>query len=387
MALIIEEHWEQPESEVYHAHFDCFSGAAGDMMLSACLDAAGDDREKLLKHITRCLEQGMPDLKGEFSILPRQVWRGIGSISGLHIQVQSKYNHAAAPVPSSVHDHNHDNGSSHSHQHQHEHQHEQQYRHEHEHEHEHHHSHQASSPPEGKSADKSQEQQEDESAGHHSHTHSHSQGTHSHGSQAHTHSHAHESSSSIGPLRNLPEIKRMLNEAPTEFIPNWVKEKGIKAFTELARAEARTHGATTIEDVHFHEVGAVDSIVDTIGTLLALHALGVATISCSRLPLGEGTVWTDHGLLPVPAPATLRLMVGMPTCPGPKGITGELVTPTAAALLRVLVQSSPSSQVLGRPPAFTPRKIGIGAGTKDFEKHPNILRLILGDTVDEGNQK
>jgi len=177
----------------------------------------------------------------------------------------------------------------------------------------------------------------------------------------------------------------MLLEAPMEHIPTWVQEHAIAAFTELAHAEAKTHGAASSDAVHFHEVGAVDSIVDTVGTLLALHALAVTSVSCSRLPLGEGTVWTDHGLLPVPAPATLRLMMGMPTCPGPKGITGELVTPTAAALLRVLVQqSAPSSSsrtIEGRPPAFTIRQIGIGAGTKDFEKHPNILRLILGDCL------
>ena len=116
------------------------------------------------------------------------------------------------------------------------------------------------------------------------------------------------------------------------------------------------------------------------------------SVSCSRLPLGEGTVWTDHGLLPVPAPATMRLMVGMPTCPGPRGVTGELVTPTAAALLRVLTgahlkEESEESywrqkQVAGRPPNFTPRAVGIGAGSKDFEKHANILRLVLGDEAE-----
>ena len=188
----------------------------------------------------------------------------------------------------------------------------------------------------------------------------------------------------------------MLQNAPSEHIPTWVKDTAIAAFTELAHAEAKTHGATSSDAVHFHEVGAVDSIVDTVGTLVALHALGVTSVSCSRLPLGEGTVWTDHGLLPVPAPATLRLMVGMPTCPGPKGTTGELVTPTAAALLRVLVRrhdtttaSAPirSSSMEGRPPNFTIRAIGIGAGTKDFEKHPNVLRLMLGDSfVESGKQ-
>ena len=147
-----------------------------------------------------------------------------------------------------------------------------------------------------------------------------------------------------------------------------------------------------------------------------LHYLGVdlgdndkkVAVTCSALPLGEGTVWTDHGLLPVPAPATLRLMVGMPTCPGPRGVTGELVTPTAAALLRVLTGVSSSSslssadynnhndsdvktawqptKIPGRPPCMIPCAIGVGAGTKDFERHPNVLRLILGHDLQQQQQ-
>ncbi|EED96330.1 hypothetical protein THAPSDRAFT_260852, partial [Thalassiosira pseudonana CCMP1335] len=224
---------------------------------------------------------------------------------------------------------------------------------------------------------------------------------------SHGHSHSHNSNSQSN-LRNLPQIKEMLLSAPPTHIPPLVASLAIQSFTELAYAEMNTHGADSVESVHFHEVGAVDSIVDTVGTVLALYYLGVDLgISCSRLPLGEGSVWTDHGLLPVPAPATLRLMVGMPTCQGPKGVTGELVTPTAAALLRVLTgissaQENNSSKshwqpkaVIGRPPCFTPRAIGLGAGTKDFERHPNVLRLILGDdiqnskssTINERNHK
>ncbi|KAL7535188.1 hypothetical protein ACHAXR_006328 [Thalassiosira sp. AJA248-18] len=206
-------------------------------------------------------------------------------------------------------------------------------------------------------------------------------------------------------LRNLPQISQMLKSAPSQHIPPHVAILAIETFTALAHAEMATHGAESIDQVHFHEVGAVDSIVDTVGTLLALFHLGVdlgdgdddgvkdCAVTCSSLPLGEGTVWTDHGLLPVPAPATLRLMIGMPTCPGPKGVTGELVTPTAAALLRVLtgvysgrdIDSDgsywQSKGVLGRPPSLIPRAVGVGAGTKDFERHPNVLRLILGDRL------
>mmetsp|Transcript_7832 Transcript_7832/g.15692 ORF Transcript_7832/g.15692 Transcript_7832/m.15692 type:complete len:172 (-) Transcript_7832:298-813(-) len=123
-------------------------------------------------------------------------------------------------------------------------------------------------------------------------------------------------------------------------------------------------------------------------------------ITCSRLPLGEGTVWTDHGLLPVPAPATMHLLIGMPTCPGPAGVTGELVTPTAAALLRVVtgVHDRERGAVVcggkeggfwkpreldGRPPCWTPRAVGLGAGSKNFQRHPNIVRLLLGDGLEQ----
>lgn len=317
---------------VYHAHFDCFSGAAGDMMLAACLDASGDG-ESLMKHVQCCIEQGLPDLRDEFSLEMKLVRKGeMGSIASNYVTVNSRYDHAPTPIPSSNHtqhdDRRHDNGRE-SHNHDHE--------------------------PD---------------------LHSHS---HDHMSASHSHDHTHSSS---GPRRNLPKIRSMLELSLTEFIPIWVRDKAIETFTELAMAEATTHGASSLDAVHFHEVGAVDSIIDTVGTLLALYCLGVRSVSCSRLPLGEGTVWTDHGLLPVPAPATLRLMVDMPTCPGPPGVTGELVTPTAAALLRVLTRTkNRSNESMGRPPCFTIRKIGIGAGTKDFVKHPNIIRLILGNNV------
>jgi uncharacterized protein (DUF111 family) len=297
------------------------------------------------------------------------VWRGIGSIAALHVTVKSKYNHQAAPVPNKGQEMHHHEHASHSHSHEHEH---------HSHSHEHANTNVDNTP---KSEERKDNNNPSSIAKEHNHSHSHGHG------HDHSHSHAHHSSDSEhrGPLRNLPQIRQMLQDAPSKHIPEWVCDNAIEAFTELAKAEAMTHGAESTDAVHFHEVGAIDSIVDTVGTLLALYALGVATVSSSRLPLGEGTVWTDHGLLPVPAPATLRLMVGMPTCPGPKGTTGELVTPTAAALLRVLVKNrsktvpNNNKGVPCRPPEMILRKIGIGAGTKDFVKHPNVLRLMLGD--------
>jgi uncharacterized protein (DUF111 family) len=338
-----------------HAHFDCFSGAAGDMMLAACLDVAKDDRDRLMNHVSQCICKGLPELEGEFAISCSRVWRGVGSIAATHVTVQSLYDHEAAPVPTRTavpkeetklpkkneHDHSHSHGHEHTHGHSHEHQ----------------SSKLTTKPP----------VQANDTNGH----------AHEHG---HAHSHAH-SSNAKGPLRNLPDIRKMLQDAPSEWIPVWVRDTAIEAFTALAKAEATVHGAESMDVVHFHEVGAIDSIVDTVGTLLALYFLGVTTFSCSRLPLGEGTVKTDHGILPVPAPATLSLMVGMPVTPGPPGPTGELVTPTAAALLKILTANGGTTPMAGRSPLFTLRRVGVGAGTKDFHKHPNILRLLLGDTL------
>eukprot|EP00978_Attheya_sp_CCMP212_P013161 scaffold32954_cov51-Attheya_sp.AAC.3 len=366
-ALLVKE--EGPR----HAHFDCFSGAAGDMMLAACLDAHPHP-EMLLERIAECLRRGLPALANEFSVTQTRVWRGQGSIAARYVSVSSLYHHAPAPVPSHhdpnhhTHNHHHDQDEQHDH-HSHEHQHSQ-----HENNHQEdvqHHSHEHS----------------------HGHDHSHQSNNNNSDSHDHEHSHGHADQNGHGegsggpPLRNLPEIKAMLEEASVEWIPKKVKDWAVETFTALAEAEAMTHGATSINAVHFHEVGAVDSIVDTVGTLLGLNELGVSTVSCSRLPMGEGTVWTDHGLLPVPAPATLRLLIGMPTCPGPPGLTGELVTPTAAALLRTLTKPNDTHKnMAGRAPAFTPRAIGMGAGTKDFVKHPNIIRLIIGDNIATNDQ-
>jgi hypothetical protein len=355
-----------------HAHWDCFSGAAGDMMLAACVDAAGtasfdsnnnnDENqsktstasgEHLLKKVEDAIKFGLPDIANEFSIECQRVWRGSGSITAMHVTVNSIYQHQPAPVPlpstmaSTTSQHStstesptlhHDHGHEHHHHHHHHHPHDH-------HNHDHHHPHD-----------------------HDHHAREMNSSTHTHGSKL----------ASSGRVRNLPEIRHMLMSASKIYIPKSVRDQAIAVFTELAQAESTVHGASSINDVHFHEVGAIDSIVDTVGTLLALHYLNVTSVSCSRLPLGEGMVSTAHGILPVPAPATINLMMGMPITSGPPGRTGELVTPTAAALLRVLVNRPHD----GRAPNMTLCQVGIGAGTKDFVKHPNIIRLFIGHKVD-----
>lgn len=123
--------------------------------------------------------------------------------------------------------------------------------------------------------------------------------------------------------------------------------------------------ALPVEAVHLHEVGAIDALVDITGTVLGLHLLGVTGLYASPLPLGGGTVHCEHGVLPVPAPATLELLKALPAVPGPA--QAELVTPTGAALVAALALN------VGTPPAMKVEAAGYGAGTKDFS-HPNVLR-------------
>ncbi|OQR99015.1 hypothetical protein ACHHYP_07496 [Achlya hypogyna] len=154
-------------------------------------------------------------------------------------------------------------------------------------------------------------------------------------------------------------------------------------FACLARAEARAHGTTAdkawifsplaLTPVHFHEVGAIDSLIDTVGSVLALELLDVDEVHCSPLPYSNGFVRCAHGLMPVPVPATLDLMAGVPVVPAPVGATGELVTPTGMSLMKALATS------FGAPPAFLPQTHGSGAGTKDFPGHANIVRVVIGD--------
>ncbi len=171
------------------------------------------------------------------------------------------------------------------------------------------------------------------------------------------HSHTHRG------LRDIVEIIAGASLPPEATGP------AVQTFERLAAAEARVHG-TTIDEVHFHEVGAVDAIVDIVGAFCGLHRLGIEKVYASALPLGGGWVDTAHGRLPVPAPATVELLRGVPSYGGP--VEAELVTPTGAAILTTICHD------FGEMPPMTIHATGWGAGSKDLP-HPNLLRLFLGE--------
>ena len=170
--------------------------------------------------------------------------------------------------------------------------------------------------------------------------------------------------------RHLADVQEIIEAAN---LPEEVRQRAVAVFARLAEAEAHIHG-TTAEAVHFHEVGALDAIVDIVGVCAGLHEMAIDTLCASALPLGPGWSSSMHGRIPLPAPATLQLLAaaGAPTvaAPGP----GELVTPTGAALLAELAQF--------RQPSLRLRRIGYGAGQKVFD-WPNVARLWLGEEISE----
>ena len=313
------------------AYLECFSGISGDMFLGALLDA-GVPPEVLIRtvealgvdarlEISRVDRSGISATKldviaaGEKELPREEFWQ----------EALSTQQSALSPAA-----HSHDHGEEHAHAHS------------HSHVHGHEHSH-----GDGESHSHSRE---------HSHEHSHGQ-QHEHGSK-HTHSH-----------RGLKEIRQIIQAAG---ISQQAKDRAIRIFEALGAAEAKVHN-TDIEKIHFHEVGAIDAIVDIVCASVGADALGVDEWICSPLNVGGGTVVCAHGAFPIPAPATLELLKNTPVYSGE--IQKELVTPTGAAIVSVL--ASRFSQF----PAMKTEKIGYGAGTRNFKNSPNVLRLTVGETA------
>ena len=292
-------------------YFDCFSGISGDMVIGALIDAGADPN--LLEAELKKLQ-----IEDEYELKWKKVVKnGITSTKFDVILL----NNLEGNNPD-VHSHEHEHEHQHNHNHEHGHSHNQEHQHNHIHELEHH------------------------------HTHGHD---HSHG---HHHHHAH---------RAYKDIVELIEAA--DFSPP-IKEMALKIFKRIGEAEGHIHGIP-LEKVHFHEVGAVDSIIDIIGAAILIHQLKVESIQASAIPVGMGKISIDHGIYPVPAPATLEILKGVPI--EQSAMRAELTTPTGAAIIAVLAQE------FGPIPSMKISSIGYGAGTKTFKQHPNVLRVIIGN--------
>ena len=300
------------------AYLECFSGISGDMFLGALLDA-GVPPELFIKTV----EALGVDARLEISRVDRS---GI-SATKLDVIAAGEKELPREEFWDKDAEAAHSHSYSHNHQHSHDHEH---------------------------------------SAHSHSHDHSHSHGEgHSH---SHSHEHKHEHSHSHS-HRGLKEIRQIISKAN---ISQSAKDRAIRIFEALGAAEAKVHNSD-IEKIHFHEVGAIDAIVDIVCASVGSDALGVDEWICSPLNVGGGTVVCAHGTFPIPAPATLELLKKAPVYSGE--IQKELVTPTGAAIVSVL--ASKFSQF----PTMKAEKIAYGAGTRNFKNYPNVVRLTVGETV------
>ena len=328
-----------------------FAGISGNMLLGALLDA------------------GVPFafLQEEFAKLH------LGNYELVHKSVnksgiQAQYFNVVLPEEQE-HEHEHAHDGDHVHEHHHDHEHDHDDNHEHEHHHDHEHDH-AWMHAHGIAHSHDHELvHEEEPCGcdhHHDHEHNHDQ---EHHHEHHTHHHHHEH-------RNLHDIEEILDHSD---LPKEVIAKAKEVFLAIAKAEAKVHGST-VEEIHFHEVGAIDTIIDVVGNILALQYLGIEKVFTTPVNTGFGFVECAHGQMPVPAPATAELLQGIPNYRGT--VEKEMTTPTGAALLKVL--ASPVKEV---PDGFTGETIGYGAGTRDVAI-PNVLRVTMGlwnETVGTGN--
>lgn len=308
------------------AYLECFSGISGDMFLGALIDAGVPPEV-----FTRTVEALGVDARLEISRVDRS---GISATKADVIAAGQKElprEEFWAREMAHQHEHSHDHPHSRSHSHE-QHARSDDRAHDHSHSHDHGHSH--------------------ETADRHEHSHSHAHG----GSHSHQH-------------RGLTEIRQIINKAA---ISQTARDRAIRIFEALGRAEAKIHNSD-IEAIHFHEVGAIDAIVDIVCASVGAEALGVDEWVCSPLNVGGGTVVCAHGAFPIPAPATLELLKNAPVYSGE--IQKELVTPTGAAIVSVLASR------FAQFPRMKPVQSGYGAGSRDFKGHPNVLRLTIGESA------
>lgn len=346
-------------------YLDCFSGISGDMFIGALLDAGGDaqrmqtELQKLNIEEEYTLQWSKVNKNGitatKFDVHLQEAHEK-DHVEHHHVDEHSQadleaeegsgeahHDHERAHLHSHSHKHEHDHshehprGHDHSHDHVHDHHHDHVHDHHHDHVHDHHHHH-------------------DHPHHHHSHEHQH----HSH-DRSHSHSHHHHHH------RAYKDIVQMIEAAGFE---EPVRDTALRIFKIIGEAEGKIHGVP-LDDVHFHEVGAVDSIVDIVGASILIHQMGIEAIHSSSVPVGMGKIRIDHGIYPVPAPATLEILKGVLL--EASDVRFELTTPTGAAIVSVLAQQ------YGPIPSIKVTAVGYGAGTKTFADRPNVLRVIVGE--------
>ena len=317
------------------AYFDVFSGISGNMVLGALIDL-GVDKSELEEELKKL------GISNEYKIKTEKVDKqGIG---GTYVEVELLHdlNDQSNKDHKSDHDHkehkpevDHSN-ESHSHNHK-----------MNSESSDHSHTHSHNSHKHGNNQDHNSHHQHDHSHDHHSHNHDHN----------HDHSHG----------RTLSDINELIDNSS---LSSNIKEKSKNIFLNLAKAEGKIHGKD-IDEIHFHEVGAVDAIVDIVGSVIGLDLLGIDTIYASRLNTGTGFVNCEHGKMPVPAPATLELLKKVPVYS--TGVQKELITPTGAAIITTLADN------FGNRPDMEIEKNGYGAGSYELAEMPNLLRINLGE--------
>lgn len=303
-------------------YLECKTGAAGDMLMGALYGLLTEEQKAVF------LEK-MNQIREDVHVIPQEECKqGIG---GIHMKVEIN----GAEEGEEPHEHHHDDMHTHSHEHTHG---EEEHMHHHEHAHSHKHGH-------------THEEEE------HTHGHAHTAGEeHSH---EHHHAHGHHSHTSVAAI---------LEQIAALDVSEQVKTHAEGIYREIAAAESKVH-RTDIEQIHFHEVGSVDALVDVVGSCLAVEMLGLDEIQASPVCVGNGTVRCAHGVLPVPAPATAEIIKGMPVYSS--SFDGELLTPTGAAILKYFVES------YTRQMNMEIEEIGYGFGTKEFEQL-SCVRAFLG---------
>ncbi len=295
-------------------YFDILSGISGDMAIGALLDLNENIDINMLE-----VELNKLDVEG-YKITSKKTQKN--GITGTKFDVLLESNHD--------HGHNHDHDHGHKHDHDHGHKHDHDHGHKHDHDHGHNHDHD------------------------HGHNHDHDHG------HKHDHDHQHEHHH-----RSYKDIIELIEKST---LKDEVKKLSKEIFLNIGLAEAKVHDKS-LDEVHFHEIGAVDSIVDIVGFAICIDALGVDEIISSPVHVGTGFVKSQHGVIPVPAPATLEILKGVPIYS--KGIRSELVTPTGAGIIKTIAKDYISI------PEIIIDKIGYGHGTKDLEI-TNSLRVLIG---------